>query len=1291
MSREARKTAQIWASIEKMQKKEDELSLSDNSSDKTLKQQRKKKKHKQSPSDDDTPSTGPGKVAATNEPTSLGNNESTYHTSMLTLHKSSEFMRSSPFVPPRKKWVSRWETHHHQGPQGSHSEAEVARLGHDEEPLTIAPDNSSSVPTSTTSSATLVVGTDDAMGEVLTSTSPPASSTQHLVSPHHAPSSQLTHPPHLDHHATSAATTVPTIELPAPPLPQESQGILHPPSAVKGTIPNSRPTSQGILPHETEAEEGEYTANSPTNSAVPPQVVVDLGSTDLSPRGPIDSIVAAPSVASSRVQQEEHVPIEGSDGIVPKEISPSAPVVASPVMNALGSRRKRKSLWDVGDPRSERSLFVGLNRRRVTHCPIAFIMLRRLGLVVASAGAMAQARVDWVLARSNHHQHHSSNSNQLLLQDDTYAIGTNGADDDIRPDEYPECEWRVPGSDQNALDIEITKDTVNVDGLDTCFPNVFDHKDSLYFPYPRSSYHYDLEVPPPYDSIKPNPHVHVDVSIDLSDNANVLPAEAKPTIVDFDYKTFESNGPTILYNKLPQTPGVYRLALTAFDFDQAGHGSVQSRKCATCLSVTDTYRPTNTKPSDCSDKPSTAYSAVALERYQNQVNALIQYRVGATNNACSDNRCDEVFVERTAFFETQRTYQFDSQSAVLDPLGHWLTCLSQPLSDAEWAKLTTNPIDEKGDLVVVGGDGPPPSLCTRTCTHSVSLREYYTPYTCDVGVTSPRVCEGTVNSGIDLEKCAFSQTLALDGPTLAPAATVQLKLPASGWTHGEVKLIPNPTAVFPGANYKLPSDNSKELHFDVACERTTAWPQDYDTFCANKFQVNVHDLFTFVGDLSTDAAVQGLFETKSNEILVFWRVKNTFDNKWQRIDDSLELTFPRFETTLVFEGHSACGRVQQVEWTIFVHRTAALVTDAWWRSLWTCGSSKNACTVPQSDFRVCKFRFDPTSDTFKAMLDGPMLVAPPSPQPPPPNPPKLGTITYNVYGKNPSCTGKPDSFMRLNEGVCYKYDDVCAVLDKCQQLKGQYTSVSVQLYRNTKVAVVSLFNAHRCVGKAANTIPRKCNTCATNESEGCSSGITCDFGPPPAPDLPPPPKPIEDALDVKIQWQFGGFHCTWQYDTTESVASSDWLDNTSGTEVIQHDVALTALPGAAWTKLTLTCTLPFSTVTQGIATARTVTRSFGIERCDEPCSADTRRRIQGTCAQLAWFQDAPAKRQPAPYQACAGVTVIPVISAKTFPKYTTAHVLEDELTCCNGKSLECKYACRPFHSNLDLKRCSPLG
>ncbi|ETV65345.1 hypothetical protein H257_17883 [Aphanomyces astaci] len=355
MSREARKTAQIWASIEKMQKKEDELSLSDNSSDKTLKQQRKKKKHKQSPSDDDTPSTGPGKVAATNEPTSLGNNESTYHTSMLTLHKSSEFMRSSPFVPPRKKWVSRWETHHHQGPQGSHSEAEVARLGHDEEPLTIAPDNSSSVPTSTTSSATLVVGTDDAMGEVLTSTSPPASSTQHLVSPHHAPSSQLTHPPHLDHHATSAATTVPTIELPAPPLPQESQGILHPPSAVKGTIPNSRPTFQGILPHETEAEEGEYTANSPTNAAVAPQVVVDLGSTDLSPRGPIDSIVAAPSVASSRVQQEEHVPIEGSDGIVPKEISPSAPVVASPVMNALGSRRKRKSLWDVGDPRVEES------------------------------------------------------------------------------------------------------------------------------------------------------------------------------------------------------------------------------------------------------------------------------------------------------------------------------------------------------------------------------------------------------------------------------------------------------------------------------------------------------------------------------------------------------------------------------------------------------------------------------------------------------------------------------------------------------------------------------------------------------------------------------------------------------------------------------------------------------------------------------------------------------------------------------------------------------------------------
>ncbi|RHY17396.1 hypothetical protein DYB32_010528, partial [Aphanomyces invadans] len=196
MSREARKTAQIWASIEKMQKKEDELSLSDNSSDKTQKQQRKKKKHKRSPSDDDDNAlTGPVPTGACD----AGNQDDTCHTQTksLALHKSSDFIRSSPFVPPRKKWVNQWTTH--LGPKVRNQ---------DEEVCSSKPDIVPSVST--------------------------ASSTSHgvsaLVSPHHA--GQSIQAPRLDHLVASA--TVPTV---LPTSPRVHAGVTVATLAVAQAVP----------------------------------------------------------------------------------------------------------------------------------------------------------------------------------------------------------------------------------------------------------------------------------------------------------------------------------------------------------------------------------------------------------------------------------------------------------------------------------------------------------------------------------------------------------------------------------------------------------------------------------------------------------------------------------------------------------------------------------------------------------------------------------------------------------------------------------------------------------------------------------------------------------------------------------------------------------------------------------------------------------------------------------------------------------------------------------------------
>ncbi|ETV92286.1 hypothetical protein H310_13347 [Aphanomyces invadans] len=332
MSREARKTAQIWASIEKMQKKEDELSLSDNSSDKTQKQQRKKKKHKRSPSDDDDNAlTGPVPTGACD----AGNQDDTCHTQTksLALHKSSDFIRSSPFVPPRKKWVNQWTTH--LGPKVRNQ---------DEEVCSSKPDIVPSVSTASSSSHHHTSGVPTSPRPRAHNDETPGSASHGvsaLVSPHHA--GQSIQAPRLDHLVASA--TVPTV---LPTSPRVHAGVTVATLAVAQAVPPLK---------EDEAEEGEYTASPPRPSPT------DTGTTiaALALKAPVPDSTRlhqppVPPLTPSPIRQQEgsvisaHTPDNGSSKEhAPSTTTPAPP--ASPVMNALGSRRKRKSLWDVGDPR----------------------------------------------------------------------------------------------------------------------------------------------------------------------------------------------------------------------------------------------------------------------------------------------------------------------------------------------------------------------------------------------------------------------------------------------------------------------------------------------------------------------------------------------------------------------------------------------------------------------------------------------------------------------------------------------------------------------------------------------------------------------------------------------------------------------------------------------------------------------------------------------------------------------------------------------------------------------------
>jgi hypothetical protein len=129
MSREERKTAQIWASIEKMQKKEStSITMDGNSHGGSALSIVAPSSSPNSSSSDvgavGVSSEGPSrkkskkskkKVREDKDCDNLSSNSisSSDASKVLIMHKSdSQAWRRGPFVPPKKKWVSRWEYNH---------------------------------------------------------------------------------------------------------------------------------------------------------------------------------------------------------------------------------------------------------------------------------------------------------------------------------------------------------------------------------------------------------------------------------------------------------------------------------------------------------------------------------------------------------------------------------------------------------------------------------------------------------------------------------------------------------------------------------------------------------------------------------------------------------------------------------------------------------------------------------------------------------------------------------------------------------------------------------------------------------------------------------------------------------------------------------------------------------------------------------------------------------------------------------------------------------------------------
>ncbi|KAH9145079.1 hypothetical protein AeRB84_011000 [Aphanomyces euteiches] len=853
------------------------------------------------------------------------------------------------------------------------------------------------------------------------------------------------------------------------------------------------------------------------------------------------------------------------------------------------------------------------------------------GLVTVSAS------VEWISATDQL----STEGSRIELADGAYDIAPSPPPaPTVRPDVYSSCVWAGPGQTRNQYDYAIkVLNTPNETDCSNCFPNFFAPGQPLAYPYPRSSYHYDLEnahvVPLKSDDVITVPNIEFDVTIDTSPDAG----EPVSKTFFYDFKNFETYGPTILYNSIPHSVGVYNFNLVANDFDD-----IDSKVCQPCLSVTDMYRP-NGKRGSCAESSYNHFTNSNICALQPQVTDLVKYRQTANNNPCSDARCDLVTLASMSFSGAQSTQDF-STTIVSDALDTWKTCLSQPLTDDEWTLLKTS----------VFGKSCEPTFftCTRSCAYNIQLKEFYTPYSCAPTYnveSNRRTCDGDKN-----ESCAFKQSITATPDDLISTFNVHLK------SNPTKVPIAKPVNVFPGTSYKDPSDTSRELHFDIQCDSNDL---DFGSFCQKKFQVNVTDLFELQATLNNDAAIQTLLKNRATNAkdIVFWRVKNTESGDWIEISSftgntKSPLTFPRFQSNLIFDAYTACGPLGSIKWTIYIHRTELIRIDDWWYSMWSCGAGK--CNVQHTDFRLCNFHFDPKCDTFLSMIN------PTDAQNTIPVDEKGNAYNICEYKDN---NGKKQT---CSNGCWWWYS-------KCDQTVDCDSCNERVLQEGNRFAY--------CGPNGTYTLPQ------SGDSTDLLAANFLQNAPPAAPAPAPVPAPV---VEVRIKWQFHGFQCKWQY-TNAIETKTYWLDTTkdaANQKEINRDIAL-KMQNVDVTQVTAKCNFFFKSLNADPNSApivRNRTKTVLIQNCDHPRwnvkhPEDGGRYIKDTCNQVAWYTDL-TKRQPAPFEACKGAMVFPDKPDCTTNNAVTTIYAEatNALTCCNSPT-SC-FTCQNLPGRESIGVCS---
>lgn len=364
--------------------------------------------------------------------------------------------------------------------------------------------------------------------------------------------------------------------------------------------------------------------------------------------------------------------------------------------------------------------------------------------------------------------------------------------------------------------------------------------------------------------------------------------------------------------------GVYSLAMTASDYKQ-------SASCSGCVAVVDSVPPRAIQPCATSTwgSPESNPAILTTASLQEAMTKETSFSGFAATSNVKNNAGGSFWDDKT---RTMRDFYSSDFTALPSDTS---ACFPSQLAQSLLGHTTTkvNPL-----TAGLSEDALSKLTCTRCCSKTSTLKEFYYDYKCGADPTN---AEKKTTTG---DSCAFGHCLRVQAASLVDASA-QISDAANTGSTAVLNSLTSPTTT---------ALDGKTIRRTVPCTSFGGSTCSFSATLGSLFALTTAWKSEFPGS-------EGTALKHDAGAYVFWRYKVSGDDVWRAWDATTSVKFAATSTTVSLQAWTRCGMVKEFSFSLvqYLHAAQTSACNSF-ASMWQQVAASGVATAP-STASMCMF------------------------------------------------------------------------------------------------------------------------------------------------------------------------------------------------------------------------------------------------------------------------------------------------------------------------------------------------